>query len=133
MIAQAINSTIDFDKSKEESRLVIREGIDPDLDELRQVYDSLDNVLDKVYFFEQTLSSKIGEDELARHEYFDALRIQYIPQLGFEMAIPLPSSLTDIQRQEKLLEIERLGFKYQVRKKTEAYSFLVSYSYIWIL
>jgi hypothetical protein len=78
---------------------------------------------------------QIGQEELEKHEYLESLRIQYpffephnifffefyaltlstyIPQLGFEIAIPLPENIDEQAIQEILLQIEAYGFRYQV-------------------
>ena len=40
-----INSVVDFDRSKEEKRIVPKGDVNEELDELRQVYDNLDSFL----------------------------------------------------------------------------------------
>jgi hypothetical protein len=45
MLTNSIHSTIDFEKSREEGRIVLREGVSQELDELKVTYASLDDFL----------------------------------------------------------------------------------------
>lgn len=83
MLANSIDSTIDFEKSREEGRLIVKGGINEELDELKITYSELDNFLDLV-----------GKEELKRHTFINALRVMYFPQLGFQIAIPIQSNVS---------------------------------------
>jgi DNA mismatch repair protein MSH5 len=50
VLANLIDSTIDFEKSREEGRLVIKEGVNEELDELKMTYSELDNFLVRFFF-----------------------------------------------------------------------------------
>jgi DNA mismatch repair ATPase MutS len=58
MLANLIDSTIEFEKSREENRLVIKEGINEELDELKMTYSELDNFL-VIFFLRQRFLNDI--------------------------------------------------------------------------
>eukprot|EP01125_Pyxidicula_operculata_P013249 TRINITY_DN4382_c0_g2_i1.p1 TRINITY_DN4382_c0_g2~~TRINITY_DN4382_c0_g2_i1.p1 ORF type:complete len:458 (-),score=74.65 TRINITY_DN4382_c0_g2_i1:117-1490(-) len=116
-----LDGTIDFELIKTENRLVFREGVNPELDELRDMYSSLDYVLES-----------IGEKELERYPFIDSLRILYLPQIGFEIAIPIPddpsssSSSTSLNDNKNVVEaiqgsLSNYQFNYQFHTHTTVY------------
>ncbi|EDO15257.1 hypothetical protein Kpol_461p11 [Vanderwaltozyma polyspora DSM 70294] len=84
-LVREINSVIDFELSQESKNLVIREGIDDKLDECRQVYRQLEDILNslanevEVSIFEVISQGEFNPD-LSKDNLINAL---YIPQLGY--------------------------------------------------
>lgn len=72
-------STIDFDESREQKRLIPKEGFDGNLDKLRHTYNGLEGFL-----------TELGEEELQKlsNTPIDNIRCVYYPQIGFQIAIP---------------------------------------------
>ena len=74
-----LEQVIDTKQSTEQKRMVLREGIDSNLDEQREVYDNMIHILD-----ECTVSTK---QQLLRHftslensETFDAWGYEFLPR-----------------------------------------------------
>jgi DNA mismatch repair protein MSH5 len=78
-LTTTLYSTIDFDESREQKRLIPKDGVNLCLDQLRQTYNSLEGFL-----------TDLGEEELQKlsSTHIDNIRCVYYPQIGFQIAIP---------------------------------------------
>ena len=77
-LATKMHTTIDFDESQEQKRLVPRDGFDSELDQMRHTYNGLEGFL-----------TDLGEEELQKLSFtpIEDLRCVYYPQIGFQLAI----------------------------------------------
>ena len=78
-MAQKMDQIIDFDESQIAKRMCIVPGLDPELDQLKQIYHSLDTKLSEVV-------TECQKDLLGRDT--DGLDVVYIPQIGFLITLP---------------------------------------------
>lgn len=80
-IGQIITETIDFERSAEQHRITVRQGVDPELDEMKRTYDGIESFLAEV-------KRKITDDipEWARQYVENCI---YFPQLGFLTVVQL--------------------------------------------
>ncbi|XJO78713.1 hypothetical protein BDV3_003111 [Batrachochytrium dendrobatidis] len=76
-LSQHIND-IDFDMSKEEARLVVKQNVDEDLDSFKKTYSNLETILSTV----ATTVAQTVPQTLSK-----SLNIVYFPQLGYLVAI----------------------------------------------
>ncbi|KAJ3417023.1 MutS protein msh5 [Chytridiales sp. JEL 0842] len=84
-IGTLINGLIDFDASRAEApRVVVKTGVDEELDERRRVYEGLDGLLSQV--------ALEMVRELPPH-FPTNLNVVYFPQLGFLVSYPLSDNL----------------------------------------
>ncbi|KAK9469138.1 muts domain V-domain-containing protein [Lipomyces arxii] len=104
-VCEMIGNTIDFDISQVENRIVVQTSVDPDLDNLKSKYDSIEDVLSKV----ATRMSVDLPDFLA-----EALNILYYPQLGYLVVI----SLDPESGEPKYVDD---SWKYQFKSESRAY------------
>lgn len=65
----ALDSVVDWDGSRAESRIVVQSGLDASLDEYRQVYAQMPEFL-----------GEVSVKELARYPSLHSLAIKYLPQ-----------------------------------------------------
>jgi DNA mismatch repair protein MSH5 len=79
-VGRKISDIVDFDKSAEESRTVILEGVDEELDNMKRTFAGLDDLLGTVA---RSLSEKLPAD------FQGALNVLYFPQIGFLITVPL--------------------------------------------
>lgn len=79
-IGRKISDIVDFDKSAEESRTVILEGVDEELDNMKRTFAGLDDLLGTVA---RSLSEKLPAD------FQGSLNVLYFPQIGFLITVPL--------------------------------------------
>ncbi|KAF2447466.1 mismatch repair protein 5 [Karstenula rhodostoma CBS 690.94] len=79
-IGRKISDLVDFDKSAEESRTVILEGVDEELDNMKRTFAGLDDLLGTVA---HTMSEKLPAD------FQGSLNALYFPQIGFLITVPL--------------------------------------------
>ncbi|KAJ8662917.1 hypothetical protein O0I10_001093 [Lichtheimia ornata] len=77
-VGSAINDMIDFEQSRHEGRVVVKENVDEHLDKLRETYDNLEPVLLQVA---QEISQRMPP-ELAT-----TCNVVYFPQLGYFVAV----------------------------------------------
>ncbi|KAJ3031736.1 UNVERIFIED_CONTAM: MutS protein msh5 [Siphonaria sp. JEL0065] len=80
-----INNVIDFEASSTETNIVVKLGIDQELDELKRLFDGMDDLLSNVAHE----VAKTIPDNLS-----DWLNVIYFPQLGYLITIPLQSHMT---------------------------------------
>ncbi|KAF7936017.1 uncharacterized protein EAE98_002236 [Botrytis deweyae] len=80
-IGQAITKTIDFERSAEQHRVTVRQGVDPELDGMKRTYDGMESLLTEV---QQKMSDDIPE--WARQYVENCI---YFPQLGFLTVVQL--------------------------------------------
>ncbi|KDE06931.1 hypothetical protein MVLG_02818 [Microbotryum lychnidis-dioicae p1A1 Lamole] len=79
-IGGKINDTIDWDESSAQKiHVIIRPGIDMDLDELRRTYNGLSSLLSKIA---QRISLDIDSS------FVQTLSVVYFPQLGYLIVVP---------------------------------------------
>ncbi|CCG84549.1 protein of unknown function [Taphrina deformans PYCC 5710] len=78
-IGALINDVIDFDGSEAEERIMVKRLVDEELDRHKDVYDSLEEVLNKV-------CSEIAA--MIPNQYEDVVHCVYLPQLGFLTVMP---------------------------------------------
>jgi len=75
---ELLSRTIDWNQSKEQRRLVIKLQVDDELDELKDIYDSLDILLNRV-----------AQQEIMRlPSQFTTIACAYFPQIGFLIQVP---------------------------------------------
>lgn len=79
-VGRKISDTIDFDKSGDESRTVILEGVDEELDNMKRTFAGLDDLLGTVA---RSLSEKLPTT------FQGSLNVLYFPQIGFLITVPL--------------------------------------------
>ncbi|KAF2639892.1 hypothetical protein P280DRAFT_402438 [Massarina eburnea CBS 473.64] len=75
-----IHATVDFEASAEESRTVIVEGVDAELDEMKRTWNGLDDMLLQVA---RSLSENIPSAAQI------SLNVLYFPQIGFLVTVPV--------------------------------------------
>ncbi|KAI9470796.1 MAG: muts domain V-domain-containing protein [Benjaminiella poitrasii] len=92
-IGSYIDSIINFESSKKEGQLVVKEGINEELDALRDKYDKLDDYLLQV---SQEVGSTLPVGLSA------ALNVVYFPQLGYLITLPQ----YHLQRRSKIVDSE---------------------------
>ena len=100
---------------------MIKDGVQEQLDELRNTYRGLDEVL-----------NTIGEKELQRYASVSALRVMYLPQIGFEIAIPMEFNTVE----QVKIDMMPCGFRYQVgsvERNSDNDNYLVSHQNFCIL
>ncbi|KAI8150273.1 DNA mismatch repair protein MutS [Fennellomyces sp. T-0311] len=96
-VGSAINDALDFQQSKTEGRLVVKDNFDPELDCLRETYTGLDGTL-------LTVSREVSRDMPAN---VGALcNVVYFPQLGYLITLP-------IQLHYAVQEIHRLELQFK--------------------
>ncbi|KAA8567184.1 hypothetical protein EYC84_010241 [Monilinia fructicola] len=80
-IGQVITQTIDFERSAEQHRITVRQGVDPELDAMKRTYDGMESFLTEV-------QRKMTDDlpEWARQYIENCI---YFPQLGFLTVVQL--------------------------------------------
>ncbi|KAJ6109241.1 hypothetical protein N7486_001475 [Penicillium sp. IBT 16267x] len=75
-----LRTKVDIDNSEEQGRTVVKQGLDRDLDRMKDRYDGLDSLLKHVAIdIATTIPEDLGVD----------VNVIYFPQLGFNIAIPL--------------------------------------------
>ncbi|KAG2200478.1 hypothetical protein INT47_011458 [Mucor saturninus] len=78
-VGSDINSIIDFETSKQEGRIIVKENVNNELDVLRKKYNALDDYLLQVsQSISSTLPIGLGS----------ALNVVYFPQLGYLVTLP---------------------------------------------
>ncbi|KAI7898974.1 muts domain V-domain-containing protein [Cokeromyces recurvatus] len=78
-LGSSIDCIIDFEASKEEARIIVKAGIDHELDLLREKYNKLDDYLLQVsQEVSASLPVRLGS----------ALNVVYFPQLGYLITLP---------------------------------------------
>jgi DNA mismatch repair protein MSH5 len=80
-IGKIITSVVDFERSGEQHRTVVQQGVDAELDGMKSVYDGLDDLLSKVA---TRLSANLPEWAT---QYVE--NCIFFPQLGFLTVVPL--------------------------------------------
>ncbi|KAJ5987399.1 hypothetical protein N7451_011764 [Penicillium sp. IBT 35674x] len=79
-VGRMIQEIVDIDNSDEQGRTVVKQGLDRDLDQMKDRYDGLDSLLKHVAIdIATTIPEDMGVD----------VNVIYFPQLGFNIAIPL--------------------------------------------
>lgn len=76
-----IDQTIDFQRSAEQHRTAVLQGVDPELDNMKRTYDGMDTLLTQVA---TTLSNDVPEWAA---KYIE--NCIFFPQLGFLTVVPL--------------------------------------------
>ncbi|KAF2198323.1 hypothetical protein GQ43DRAFT_465698 [Delitschia confertaspora ATCC 74209] len=79
-VGRKIGEIIDFEKSAEEGRTVIRAGVDEELDHMKHIFAGLDALLSQVA---RKLAERIP------FELQESLNVIYFPQIGFLTTVPL--------------------------------------------
>ncbi|KAL5442551.1 hypothetical protein PMIN05_004025 [Paraphaeosphaeria minitans] len=79
-IGRKISDMVDFDRSAEESRTVLLEGVDEELDNMKRTFAGLDDLLGQVA---RNISEKLPPD------FQGSLNVLYFPQIGFLITVPL--------------------------------------------
>ncbi|KAJ5904388.1 DNA mismatch repair protein MutS core [Penicillium tannophilum] len=79
-VGRMIQEIVDIDNSDEQGRTVVKQGLDRELDRMKDRYDGLDSLLKHVAIdIATTIPEDMGVD----------VNVIYFPQLGFNIAIPL--------------------------------------------
>ncbi|KAF2706863.1 hypothetical protein K504DRAFT_412485 [Pleomassaria siparia CBS 279.74] len=79
-VGRLISEIIDIEKSNEESRTVIRSGVDEELDQMKRTFDGLSDLLSQV-------ARKLSENIPSTVQ--GSLNVLYFPQLGFLTTVPI--------------------------------------------
>ncbi|KII86749.1 hypothetical protein PLICRDRAFT_164045 [Plicaturopsis crispa FD-325 SS-3] len=79
-VGNAVNETIEWEESVNESRVCVKPHIDDELDRRKHVYHGIDAVLSKV-------ADKMAKSVPADHA--SSLNVVYFPQLGFLICLPM--------------------------------------------
>ncbi|GAA5812728.1 hypothetical protein MFLAVUS_006186 [Mucor flavus] len=79
LVGSDINDIIDFETSKAEGRIIVKEKVDADLELLREKYEALDNYLLQI---SQEISARLPVGLGA------VLNVVYFPQLGYLITLP---------------------------------------------
>ena len=79
-IGRTVHDVVDLDSSIEQHRTIVNRGIDERLDEIKVVYDGMDNVLSK---------TAIEITRTIPQEIDTSLNVIYFPQLGFHITVPV--------------------------------------------
>ncbi|KAI7885578.1 hypothetical protein K492DRAFT_203978 [Lichtheimia hyalospora FSU 10163] len=77
-VGSAINDMIDFEQSRYEGRVVVKENVDEHLDKLREIYNNLEPILLQVA---QEVSQRMPPELAA------TCNVVYFPQLGYFVAV----------------------------------------------
>ena len=79
-VGTCIHDTVDLDSSIEQNRTVVKHGINDQLDEIKSVYDGMDDLLSRTALdIARTLPDHIAVK----------LNVIYFPQLGYHITVPL--------------------------------------------
>ncbi|KAJ5682222.1 DNA mismatch repair protein MutS core [Penicillium macrosclerotiorum] len=79
-VGKMIQEIVDIDSSEEQGRTVVKQGLDRDLDRMKDRYDGLSSLLKRVAIeIATTIPEELDID----------VNVIYFPQLGFNIAIPL--------------------------------------------
>ncbi|KAK4862179.1 hypothetical protein LT330_003317 [Penicillium expansum] len=79
-VGRMIQEIVDIDNSEEQGRTVVKQGIDRDLDKIKDRYDGLNSLLKHVALdIAATIPATLDVD----------VNVIYFPQLGFNIAVPL--------------------------------------------
>jgi len=79
-IGKAVHDVVDLDSSIEQHRTVVKRGVNERLDEIKDVYDAMENLLSKAAVdIAGTLPADIGSN----------LNVIYFPQLGYHITMPI--------------------------------------------
>ncbi|KAJ5588898.1 DNA mismatch repair protein MutS core [Penicillium hordei] len=79
-LGRMVQEIVDIDNSEEQGRTVVKQGIDRDLDRVKDKYDGLNSLLKHVALdIAATIPATLDVD----------INVVYFPQLGFNIAIPL--------------------------------------------
>ena len=85
-VGRKISDTVDLQKSADECRTVVLEGIDVELDNMKRTFAGLDDLLSTVA---RSLSEKLPATFQA------TLNVLYFPQIGFLITVPLDSETNE--------------------------------------
>lgn len=107
-ISNLVLSVIDFNESKGNLHISIKQGINEELDILKNICNDLNSFLDLV-----------AKEELKRNPSIPSLRVIYMPQVGFQIAIPI-NNQNEI---DNVLEIagNMEGWEFQCNTETYLY------------
>ncbi|KAF2019048.1 hypothetical protein BU24DRAFT_341301 [Aaosphaeria arxii CBS 175.79] len=86
-LGKRINDIIDFDRSEDESRTIIRAGVDEELDHMKRTFDGLGSLLAEV-------ERKLAED--IPHNLRQTLNVIYFPQIGFLTTTPIDPETREV-------------------------------------
>ncbi|CAH1773170.1 unnamed protein product [Owenia fusiformis] len=95
-IADLIHRIVDVEESTIQNKFVVKQNVDPDLDEKKRTYNGLPDFMTKVA---QSELNQLGEE-------ITECNVIYLPQLGYLLAIPLCDSI----REEDNYNIPNLEF-----------------------
>ncbi|THH28695.1 hypothetical protein EUX98_g5476 [Antrodiella citrinella] len=79
-IGSAVNTVINWDESVQAGRICVRPHIDDELDQLKHLYNGIDEVLSSVA---QQVAANIEPG------YAESLNVVYFPQLGYLICVPM--------------------------------------------
>eukprot|EP00118_Oscarella_pearsei_P012511 m.92641 g.92641 ORF g.92641 m.92641 type:complete len:572 (+) comp36749_c0_seq10:12-1727(+) len=86
-VAGLVDKVIDFEESRAQHKVVVKPGIDAELDRMKDTYNGLPDLMTKVATEELTrLDSEIKE-----------CNVLYLPQLGYLLTIPCTSRMKDAE------------------------------------
>ncbi|KAA8906732.1 muts domain V-domain-containing protein [Sphaerosporella brunnea] len=80
-IGQIITDTIDFEESANVNRVVVKEAVDPRLDEMRRLYAGMGDMLSEV-------ARQITASADLPGNVVNALNVIYFPQIGYLVVVP---------------------------------------------
>ncbi|KAJ9647903.1 chaperone ATPase hsp78 [Coniosporium tulheliwenetii] len=82
-IGRKISEVVDFDESAEQQRTVVLRGVNDELDNLKQVYDGIENLLSEAA---RSIASKLPPNAMPPEAQ---LNVIFFPQIGFLIAVPV--------------------------------------------
>ncbi len=104
-IGRAIHETVDVELSNEQQRTVVKRGINDQLDEVKDVYDGMDEILsEKAIQIAKSVGLNIE------------LNVIYFPHLGFHVTIPL-----DETTHEPISDAGELGWQHMFTTDRQVY------------
>ncbi|KIH43089.1 hypothetical protein ANCDUO_26914, partial [Ancylostoma duodenale] len=80
-----LNAMIDFEESYAENRLVMRPGVDPELDRAKSLYRQLPSIL-----------TQVAQDESSRFKAATC-SVAYVPMIGYLVALPHDFHVEDFE------------------------------------
>lgn len=93
-VGQMVTDTIDFDQSHDLGRVVVKDGVDERLDEMRYQYNGMEDMLGRAARDLADSISPTGANP-------PPLNIVYFPQIGYLISVPSISRSTDISETDR--------------------------------
>lgn len=108
LVSHLIIETLDVSNPSSDKKPQIRGGVDLELDRLRGIMTDLNGFLDTV-----------AQSELRKYPAVSSLRVVYVPQIGFQIAIPFEERLPVEHPDEPFLQYSSNEMSYYRTKATQ--------------